>query len=266
MMIDRDLYIDMFFNVEGFAADGIDIGEKRWHSHLNCPFDEFWLDPQNAAPEGLGDIGRWWHHDPEEARKLVEAAGVSIPVAAPMHKIDGGNYGSVYHQWAEVLANMYNEGGTFNITLNPVDYATEFTPRMSATGDPTGGHDFEGLAFGAIGGTGGGYADPDAIWGQHFTPGATFYKFEENFVESRFLELNQAQSREMDSDERVEIVKETQRFLAEWFPIILFPGLAKGVQLYQAWHGNAGVYIDRDATGKGWTSSFRHRWFDESKM
>ena len=112
---------------------------------------------------------------------------------------------------------------------------------MSVTGNPKGGHNFEGLAFGSIGGVTGGYSDPEATWGTHFTPGGTMYKFEENFFDAKFGDLNQKQSREMDDKKRIELVKEAQRVCADWFPMILFPGLAKGVTLYQPWHGAAGA-------------------------
>jgi ABC-type transport system substrate-binding protein len=266
MLIARDLYIDTFFNVSGYSREGIDVGEMYWHSHLNSPLQEFWLDPQKPSPQGLGDAGKWWKHDVAEARKLVAATGRQLPIEAPMHKLAGNEYGGPYHENADVLANMFNEGGIFRITLNPVDYATVFTPKMSSTGNPKGGHDFEGLAFGAIGGVTGGYSDPEATWSTHFSPGGTFYKFEENFIEPRFLELNEKQSREMDEKKRIELVKETQRFLADWFPMILYPGIAKGVTLYQPWHGNAGVHITRNNETGGFNGHLRYRWVDSSKM
>jgi ABC-type transport system substrate-binding protein len=175
------------FNVSGYAKEGIDVGDMYWHSYLNSPLQEFWLDPQKAAPQGLGEAGKWWKYNVEEARKLVAAAGRPLPIEAPMHKLAGNEYAAPYHDYAEVMKNIFNEGNIFRITLNPVDYATVFTPKMSSTGNPKGGHDFEGLAFGAIGGVTGGYSDPEASWSTHFSPGGTFYKFKENFIEPRFL-------------------------------------------------------------------------------
>ena len=92
------------------------------------------------------------------------------------------------------------------------------------------------------------------------------YKFEKNFVDAKFVELNQKQSREMDEKRRIELVKETQRVLADWFPMILFPGLAKGVTLYQPWHGNAGAIISRNNEAGGWNGHLKYRWLDKSKM
>jgi ABC-type transport system substrate-binding protein len=266
MLIDRNLYIDTFLNASGFKKDGIDVGEPQWHSHLNAPLKEFWLDPQKAAPQGLGEQGKWWKFDPAEARKLVQASGRTMPFAAPMHKLAGNEYAPPYHEYAQVMANMFNEGNIFKITLNPVDYTTVFTPKMSSTGNPKGGHDFEGLAFGAIGGVTGGYSDPEATWNTHFNPGGTFYKFEENFIDAKFLELNMKQSQEMDEKKRIDLVKETQRVLADWFPMILFPGLVKGVTLYQPWHGNAGAVVSRNNEAGGWNAHLRYRYLDKSKM
>ena len=266
MTIDRNLFIDTFLNVSGFKKDGIDVGEPQWHSHLNSPLKEFWLDPQKAAPQGLGDQGKWWKLDIAEARKLVQATGRQMPFPALMHKLSGNEYAPPYHQYADVMSGMFNEGGIFKITLNPVDYTTVFTPKMSVTGNPKGGHDFEGLAFGAIGGVTGGYSDPEATWNTHFSPGGTMYKFEENFIDQRFLDLNEKQSREMDEKKRIDLVKETQRVLADWFPMILFPGIVKGVNLYQPWHGNAGAYVARHNEAGGWNAHLRYRYLDKSKM
>jgi ABC-type transport system substrate-binding protein len=237
----------------------------KWHSHLNAPLKEFWLDPQKSGPDGLGEAGKWWKFDPAEARKIVSAAR-PLPVTGPFNKLSGNEYAPPYHQFAEVMLGMFNEGGIFKLTNTPVDYTTVFTPKMSVTGNPKGGHDFEGLAFGAIGGVTGGYSDPEATWGTHFTPGGTMYKFEENFIDQRFVDLNAKQSREMDDKKRIELVKETQRVLADWFPMILFPGLAKGVTLYQPWHGAAGAYISRNNEAGGWNAHLRYRWLDKTKM
>jgi ABC-type transport system substrate-binding protein len=92
------------------------------------------------------------------------------------------------------------------------------------------------------------------------------YKFEKNFVDPRFVDLNRRQSREMDEKKRIELVKETQRVLADWFPMILFPGLTKGVTLYQPWHGNAGAVTARHNEAGGWNAHLKHRWLDKSKM
>jgi ABC-type transport system substrate-binding protein len=265
MLIDRNLYIDTFLNVSGFQKDGIDVGEMQWHSHLNAPLKEFWLDPQKPAPVGLGEVGKFWKFDPAEARKLVSAAH-ALPVTGPFNKLSGNEYAPPYHKFAEVMLGMYNEGGIFKLTNNPVDYTTEFTPKMSVTGNPDGGHNFEGLAFGSIGGVTGGYSDPEATWSTHFTPGGTMYKFEKNFIDQRFVDLNQKQAREMDEKKRIELVKETQRVLADWFPMILFPGLVKGVTLYQPWHGNAGATISRNNEAGGWNAHLKYRWLDKSKI
>jgi ABC-type transport system substrate-binding protein len=234
---------------------------------LNAPLREFWLDPQKPANQnGLGEAGKWWKFDPAEARKLVQASGKTMPFPALMHKLAGNEYSPPYHEYAQVMSNMFNEGNIFKITLNPVDYTTVFTPKMSVTGNPKGGHDFEGLAFGAIGGVTGGYSDPEATWNTHFAPGGTMYKFEENFYDPRFGELNEKQSREMDEKKRIELVKEAQRVCADWFPMILFPGLVKGVTLFQGWHGNAGAVVSRNNEAGGWNAHLRYRWLDKSKM
>ena len=70
----------------------------------------------------------------------------------------------------------------------------------------------------------------------------------------------------MDENKRIELVKENQRVLADWFPMLLFPGLVKGVTLYQGWHGNGGAIISRNNEVGGWNGHLKYRWIDQTKL
>lgn len=54
----------------------------KWANLINAGFgDAWWLDPQGSE---IGDAGKWYQYDPQEARAQFEAAGVS-EFNTPMH-------------------------------------------------------------------------------------------------------------------------------------------------------------------------------------
>jgi hypothetical protein len=70
----------------------------------------------------------------------------------------------------------------------------------------------------------------------------------------------------MDEKKRIELLKQTQRFPVDWFPMILFPGLARELTLYQPSYGNAGVHIPRNNGTGGFNGHLTYRWVDRSRM
>jgi ABC-type transport system substrate-binding protein len=71
MAVDRDLFLDTFFNVSRFAAEGLTV-ETRWNTALTATFEGFWLNPKE---KDFGPNARYLQHDPAEAKKLLTAAG-----------------------------------------------------------------------------------------------------------------------------------------------------------------------------------------------
>jgi ABC-type transport system substrate-binding protein len=59
MLIDRDLWIDTFFGVSKYAAEGLPL-ETRWHSHVFAG-EQAWLDPQTRE---MGAAAIFFKHDP----------------------------------------------------------------------------------------------------------------------------------------------------------------------------------------------------------
>ena len=73
MVFDRDTFIDVFYNVSGFADAGIDV-PYEWNSHIAASWgDKYWIDPRKQAKK-LGEGAKYFEFNPEEAAKLMRAA------------------------------------------------------------------------------------------------------------------------------------------------------------------------------------------------
>jgi hypothetical protein len=64
MSWDRDLWLETFFNISNFAAEGLPV-EARWNSHVNANWDGWWLDPQG---KDFGPNAKYFKHDIVEGK------------------------------------------------------------------------------------------------------------------------------------------------------------------------------------------------------
>ena len=69
MLIDRDAWIDTFFNVSELEKQGLPM-QSAWNSTISCTAVE-WLDPKT---DKLGEDSKWFKHDPKGAADLLRAA------------------------------------------------------------------------------------------------------------------------------------------------------------------------------------------------
>jgi peptide/nickel transport system substrate-binding protein len=122
MSYDRDAWIDVFYNVSGFADQGLPV-DVAWNSTI--PRVEGWSrDPRDSD---YGENAKYFMFNPEEAKKLMEAAGYGDGLELVSTYIGGPQYGTNYQQQIEVLENMARDVG-FKPTPNVIDYQTEFIP------------------------------------------------------------------------------------------------------------------------------------------
>ncbi len=122
MAYDRDAWIDVFYNVSGYADQGLPV-EVAWNSSV--PLVTGWSrDPRDS---GFGENAKYFMYNPDEAKSLMAAAGFGDGLDVISTYIGGPQYGTNYQQQIEVLENMAREIG-FNPTPNIVDYQTEFIP------------------------------------------------------------------------------------------------------------------------------------------
>ncbi len=253
MTIDRDLMINSLNNVDAFTKEGVPV-DKKWNSHVPLAEAEFWLDPQS---KDFGENAKYFKRDLDEATKLVKAATGKDKAESPWTVISGNDYGTAYTQQADVLQAMIQEG-PFKLNRVGVDYNTYFIKYVSAAPRLTGGHQFDGAAYGRIAS----FPEIDSYFGNHLMPGGTFFKFEEDFPppDDKWYSLLKAQQVEQDRKKRVELIKEWQRYAAQKMYIVPHPGQASTFTVSWPWVGNMNTF---SARGGGTDVTL---WLDKSKM
>jgi peptide/nickel transport system substrate-binding protein len=242
MMLDRDLLVEAFENVEQFRTAGLPT-EMYWHSHLAAGLPE-WLDPKG---NDLGEGAKYFKYTPAEARKLVEAAGVPMPVKeqfgyfTDMAPAEG-------KQW-ETMRQMINEGGTFNMEIWAQSYDTTWRQARQSFGTGyTGMSAHRASALSA-----------DLITTQKYTPSGA------NAVSTKptpiVTDLVLKQKSEVDPKKRTAIFHEIQKALALEWPDLPIAGTSPGFTLHWPWLKNHNIFIEGNASAK----SYVYAWYDKAE-
>ncbi len=259
MMMDRDLYLDTFSNRAKFEAEGVPV-ETAWSTAaLSTQYKGWWLDPRSAA---FGQNARYYEHDVDEARALVEAAGYTDGVMVQAHMIAGGEYGPAYPRHTEALQGMAGDpAGPFKLQIRTHDYATDWVQSIR---DSQGY--FDGMAYRLTPFP----ADPgEQLYALYNTGGALYYGFDveglgtepgEPFTgDPTAQELTDAMRAEFDRNARIDLARQLQQYLAEQQYFITHLGSATGFEL--AWPYVKNWLVHRTADHARRISSY---WFDPS--
>jgi peptide/nickel transport system substrate-binding protein len=261
MLIDRNLYTDVAYNVSNFEQQGLSVS-RRWASVLPAGEEGFWLDPQGSE---FGPSSKYFRFDPAEAKKLVRAAAGQAPVRENFTYIAGGEFGPDYKRDVEVFQAMWQAHGDFDFKPNVVDYSPVFLPKYSIN---SANRTFDGGGV-AIAGVAP-FPDPDILLGEWYMPSGTYYKFEPDYPNDAHWEsLMQAQRNERDPAKRASILNDVQRHHAARMFTIHRPAFALGYALKQPWLANAGAFISRStntfAGNANPSTSGLHWWLDRTK-
>jgi peptide/nickel transport system substrate-binding protein len=108
MALDREAYADTIENRTGFAKDGLDI-EVAFNTVLSAGWGEFWLDPKDSAK--FGPAAKFLQHNPEEAKKLMAAAGHGNGVDFDFFHNREATYGAAYGSTVEIYQGMLADIG-----------------------------------------------------------------------------------------------------------------------------------------------------------
>ena len=143
MSWDRDLWLETFFNVSKFAADGLPV-ETRWNSQINANWDGWWLDPKG---KDFGPNAKYFQHDIAEAKKMLAAAGYPNGFNTVSHmNLAGQPYGPAV-KFVTPLDNMVADAG-INVQNDQVDYVTKYIPLYR-----DGNGQYEGWSWPSISGS-----------------------------------------------------------------------------------------------------------------
>ena len=256
MAMDRDLYLDTFFNCRHSrrrACRSRPAGTP--HSAGRVP-QRRWLDPKG---KDFGENAKYFKRDIAEAKKLLAAAGYANGFETTSNYVTGPELGTT-PKHAEVIDGFIRELGV-KVNVKSLQYANEYIPRfrdgkgqyegytyVSTAGAPTGDEALIVLANEYWSkGTSAAYHGFSAS-GQNDQSGDP--KLDDMFQKGRF---------ERDNAKRAEIVKEIQRYVAKpWYAASL-PGMGKVFTV--AWPAlrNFRVWQGRNAR------SNYTQWVDETK-
>jgi ABC-type transport system substrate-binding protein len=248
MTIDRDAYIDTFNNVSGFRKEGLPF-EVGWHTHIGCSWPGQWLNP-HPSDNKMGENGKFFHHLPDEAAKLLRAAGM-FGMEDTLTYAATGQFGTP--KQIEVLVQMMNEGGHFKIKLNPDDYTTVITPKYTfghGTYPDMGTHPF------------GSYSDLDVcIWNIYSPSGRNDIV---NHHTPELQDLMIKHRRELDVKKRTAIAHDWQKAIAKHMPVVPFPGSGTLFNLHWPWLENYG-WLDPAPGGVTAQEIYPYYWYNKAK-
>jgi ABC-type transport system substrate-binding protein len=249
MFIDRDSWIDAFFNVSSYEKEGLPV-DARWDSHYMAGEPPFWIDPKTSA---LGEGAAYFKYNPDEATKLMKATGLTLPLKMP------GAFNVAYQIETQVqaLAGMLNETGFFDIGLTSVENQSYNQLYHLASGKHDGmvmGHSMcqsgdinNHISCRYAVGSGARVLVPEIYpWYQ------------------KAQDLMVAQRSELDEKKRLTILNDVQKELAIQMPAVPWPGAATGFSLAWPYMANFGTLNPR-STITAPSETWQTFWYDESK-
>lgn len=252
LLIDREPWIDTFYNISGLEAIGLPM-ESAWNSHFCCTATE-WLDPQSNQ---LGEDSRWFHHNPEEAARLLEAAD-AFGLEQDFSYATSGLTTPATSRRMEVFAQMLQEGGHFKLRVNTGDYTSWFQPEYFRARAQ-----YDGIAW-----TSGNHnvvPDLDSVlWGFYAPNGRNDGIYAWDRVPG-LQNLMERHRREMDGEERLAVAHDLQRLLAQEMPAVKFPGVATIFHMYWPWMGNGGYFRVYGSQQVVANDTLPTIWYDEGK-
>jgi ABC-type transport system substrate-binding protein len=126
LLIDREAMIDVVANRNQFRAEGLEI-PVRYHTLIGAGWEGYWLDPQDEG--AFGPTAKYLTYNPEDAAKLMDAAGHGDGVDTAMFYSLGAQYGEEYTRVAEILPGMFAQGGV-RVKPEGKDYQTDWLPNI----------------------------------------------------------------------------------------------------------------------------------------
>jgi ABC-type transport system substrate-binding protein len=249
LSLDRDLWIDTFFNVPAFESEGLPM-ETRWNTAIPARWDGYWLNPQ---AKDFGENARFYHRDLAEAKKLLSAAGFAGGVELASHHIVTNDYGREFPKMIETMFGMALESG-FKIRIEPTDFGTSWRPLADSKGK------FDGIAFINM--------TPPEIsnWVKvvYHKTGANFKGFSadgsQGAGDPQIDDLTDRIDREFDMQKSFALVQDLQRYEARKQYTTPFPGGASTFELAWPVLGNWNVW-----NGARRSSYDEYIWIDDTK-
>jgi peptide/nickel transport system substrate-binding protein len=261
MAQDRDLWIDTFHDVTKLRAQGLPM-ETKWSSHLTADAGTWWLDPQS---KDFGANAKYFQHDPAEAKKLLSAAGFPNGLTVNSYYPQTGA-NSQNARYIQVSDNMCADAG-IKVTGVHSDYASQFIPTYR---DAQG--QYEGWAYVSQAGSTLRLLSPvAALAASYWSKGGTTFKGfsasgqNDKSGDPQLNSLIEKARIEPDTQRRMSMTFDIQRYLAKAMWGVPFPGGATAYTM--AWPGlsNFGVYRILNRGTQMHPFGYHKVWLDQTK-
>lgn len=187
----REELFELGYNVSKLQDAGFDI-QTPYHNILPAGSRPWWLDPESSD---MGAGAAYFKYDPAEAKKLIEAAGLT---GGLRYQWAGAVYGKTFDTIAEQQVNYLREVGLNIDDVQVQNYQAEYIPQTFIG-------NFSGIAFG--------YETPFPEAGSYprrqFSP--TDPTNHSKIDDPELWDLAQRQQRELNEETRKELFWELQR-------------------------------------------------------
>jgi ABC-type transport system substrate-binding protein len=261
MAIDRDLWVDTFYNVSRFAADGVQLNSYL-HTAIQANtagvfagLESYWLNPRDKS---FGPNAKYFQYDVAEAKKLVAAAGFANGVEATANYPLTPGYGDAFIKQMDVFIDMAKAVG-INLVPNNPNFNVDYRPKFA---DSPG--DFDGVTTRFR--PAGGIFDPVEVAVYEFVPNAGnafsgFFADGSSWKQGdpKYTDLLKKARQEFDEKKRIGVLQDFQRIEAENQYQPSFPGVASGLSL--VWPAVRNYNVNRIEPGGG-ALSRTNLWLD----
>jgi ABC-type transport system substrate-binding protein len=232
MTWDRDLFADVYFNVDNFEKEGLAV-ETAWETALQSDAWSGWF--LDGKSEDFGPNSRFLRQNLAEARKLVEAAG--FPDGAPIAVKSPTNLGAQasFDRALEIVLGMALDSGLFsNEKREQMPWVPDFIQQVNSKKGQIDGVAFtqSRLTF-----------DPTNYLRLWYHPAGQRVQG----TDSTFEELLDRAVAEFDDQERMALIHEVQRHEAE---NVFFPRIAGATSFRIHWPALRNVNVWQGGTAR----------------
>jgi ABC-type transport system substrate-binding protein len=268
MLIDREGFNSAIDNADAFDAAGLG-AEARFNTCITAGWGPYWLDPKS---KDFGDNAKFLQYNPEEAKKLLSAAGATN-LSTEVFFNQELTYGPAYKQSVEVLTGMITGAG-IQVKQTGLPY-TQFlnsyyfgyrtgASTQGTSGDKAGYNGFSiqaerpyasavNLMLGSWHSSGGAF--------HGMTPDGT-NAFKGDPKLDQMIEKIQA---EFDQKNQVKLSHDLIRYMAGQTYMVPRPVAHRGYMLFWPTIANAGTKERWAGNNAVWTEEYIDWWIDPSK-
>jgi len=269
MLIDREAFHGAINNADAFAAAGLD-SEVKLNSPIVAGWGPYWLDPES---KDFGDNAKNLKFNPEEAKKLLSAAGFANGITTESFSNQELTYGPTYNQAVEVYAGFFTGAGQ-KVTQTTMPY-TQFlnsyyfgyrsgASAQGGAGDKVG---YNGYSIQAERP----YASAvNLMLGSWHSSGGAFHGLTPDGMNAfkgdpKLDDLIQKTQAEFDTGKQVSLTHDVIRYMTGQMYMVPRPVANRGYQIFWPAIGNVGLNERWAGNNAVWSEEYQNWWIDTTK-